>query len=450
MSKSPLTSDEIELLFEEVKSASAACDSDVVRAHIGTLLRAQAEQRDAAMMLLKIASSDLVTPDQCLEIYERIGAAYLDDEYILIQIGEHFSKVVDIDFLNAPPPNSALASQLINKLRALALQNGGTLNETKILASLSSAAKIAGRSFDNASEAAYRRLIEIEPKESRHRYNYGLFLKTRGRFEEGVKENQKAFDLSVEPSDACKWNLGICATGAFKADVALSVWKGIGQKIEIGRFGLPDGSYPSCKVRLAERPLAERDAASNTPGKEETIWIERLSPCHGIIRSVLFEAIGVDYGDVVLFDGAPITQHKYGDRTVPVFPHLSTLVHRNYHFYDFAGTQSESGQINSLTAKLSSDAVVYSHSENLEILCMGCWSDQNLDHEHSDTREMNVVTGRIAAPPEMNADDLLREIDAALPGDGTCRIFSPSLCEAAGLHERAQFERRRYEQLVVV
>ncbi|MFX4790264.1 hypothetical protein ABTB87_23585, partial [Acinetobacter baumannii] len=67
----------------------------------------------------------------------------------------------------------------------------------------------------------------------------------------------------------------------------MDVWKRMGQKIEPGRFGLPEGGYPACKVKLAERPLAERAADSDDPGQEETVWIERLSPCHGIIRSVL-------------------------------------------------------------------------------------------------------------------------------------------------------------------
>ena len=114
-------------------------------------------------------------------------------------------------------------------------------------------------------------------------------------------------------NEGCQWNLGICATGAGEGEVALQVWKDLGQKIEMGRFGLPDGGYPQCKIRLAERPLAERDASQDDPGLEETIWVERLSPCHGIIRSVLYQDLGIDYGDVVLFDGAPITYHTYGE-----------------------------------------------------------------------------------------------------------------------------------------
>jgi hypothetical protein len=146
-----------------------------------------------------------------------------------------------------------------------------------LVGGLATAARMRARQHDDIVDRSCRRLIELAPDSSNVHYNYGLFLKTRGRFRD--------------------------------------------------------------KVRLAERPLAERSADSDDPGLEETIWIERLSPCHGIIRSVLYQHLGVDFGDVILIDGAPITYHTYGETKVPVFPHLATLVRNQYQFFDFAGTQ---------------------------------------------------------------------------------------------------------------
>ena len=140
-----------------------------------------------------------------------------------------------------------------------------------------------------------RRLVELDPDTSYRHYNLGLFCKTRGLFRDGVLANQAAARLADEPNEACEWNLGICATGAAEGAVALDVWKRMGQKIMMGRFDLPEGGYPQCKVKLAERPLAVRDAEHDDPGVEETIWIERLSPCHGIVRSVLCQQLGVDF-----------------------------------------------------------------------------------------------------------------------------------------------------------
>jgi hypothetical protein len=219
------------------------------------------------------------------------------------------------------------------------------------------------------------------------------------------------------------------------------------QKIEIGRFDLPDGSYPQCKVRLAERPLAERTKHSDDPGLEETIWIQRLSPCHGIVRSVLFQNLAVNFGDVVLFDGAPITYHKYGDDEIPVFPHLATLVRRNYLFFDFAGTQDDAGRIADASDELDEDAIVYSQSENYRTLCASCWRDPDLDHKHHSGEEKHVVRGRIAAPPHTDPAQLLHRLDAALADRAPCRLYSPALCTAAGLDKRAAMERRRFDML---
>ncbi|MGI9264878.1 MAG: tetratricopeptide repeat protein, partial [Gammaproteobacteria bacterium] len=294
---------------------------------------------------------------------------------------------------------------------------------------------------------ANEQLIEIEPNNSTRHYNYGLFLKTRGFFQEGMVANDRARSLSDEPVESYEWNFGICATGANQGEAALEVWKKMGQKIEMGRFGLPDGRYPQCKVRLAERPLADRGRNSDDPGLEETIWIQRLSPCHGIVRSVLYQDLGVDYGDVVLIDGAPITYHKYGEEEIPVFPHLATLRRSGYQYYDFAATQQESGQVADASSDLPEDSIVYSHTENFRVLCKSCWRDQSIDHEHGEELEKHVVTGRIAAPSGISPDELLSSLDSAIDKLGACRVYSPALCEAAGDSKRASVEARRFEMI---
>lgn len=386
--------------------------------------------------------------DRCLEIYEAIASAHLDDDDISIEIGEYFANAIKIDFLNASPPATPLAPRLIDKLEKLALKRRGLASEVEALDALTRAARLSGRRYDAVSESAYKRLLELEPNSSRHRYNFGLFLKTRGRFVEGMAENKRARELSAEKIDSYEWNFGICSTGAGDGAAALQVWKAMGQNIEIGKFELPDGKYSQCKVRLAERPLAERTAETDSPGEEETIWMERLSPCHGIIRSILFKDLGVNFGDVILIDGAPITYHRHDDVEVPVFPHLATLKRSEYQFFDFVGTQSKPRQLANLSSALTRDAVIYSHSESYHILCMDCWMGSKAEHSHSEMDEFNVVTGRIAAPPDMEPADLLRQIDLALPDDEVCRLFSPELCEAAGERERAKFELKRFRQLV--
>src|SRR5262249_4808149 len=174
----------------------------------------------------------------------------------------------------ARPPIHAVFHTVVDRLASLAVDYDGRPEEEAVLRGLATSARMQARQRDEIAESSYRKLVEINPRNSDYHYNLGLFFKTRGKFEEGMKSNQTAASLSDEVVDSCEWNLGICATGARNGAVALDVWKRMRQKIEMGRFGLPEGSYPQCKVKLAQRPLAERTADADGPGLEETIWIE--------------------------------------------------------------------------------------------------------------------------------------------------------------------------------
>jgi hypothetical protein len=447
MQQDPLSKDAIEKAKQRFLEEAEADRGDSAWEALQPLLRAQSRQENVAFTLVELVDSGYLSREQSLEVLEGVHETHSTNELLLGLLGDALERARDIDMLNAPPPESELFATVVDNLAILAPKAKGTDLEHVLLSGLATAGRMMARQRDDLVESAHRRLLALEPDVARRHYNWGLFLKTRGRFREGMEANKRAASLAKEPSEATEWNLGICATGAREGATALEVWKRLEQKIEMGRFGLPEGGYPTCKVKLAERPLAERTADSDDPGLEETIWIERLSPCHGIVRSVLYQRLGVDFGDVVLIDGAPITHHKYGDRTIPVFPHLATLVRSNYQFFDFAGTQDGKGRINSASEDLDRDCVIYPHTENFAVLCASCWRDQAIDHEHRETEQKFVVRGRIAAPPDVAPSELLLHVDAAMQKRAPCRIYSPDLCAAAGLAERAAIERRRFTML---
>lgn len=433
-----------EVIEAAYAAATGADNADRAWELCAPLLATLDSDPEAAWSMLRVVRARVLDADRAAEVAGDILARYGDDNRFLSAIGSALEGCRDIDDLNAPAPEAPIFAGLPGRLLRAAAAAKGATEEADLLSALATAARLAGRRWDSAAEDAHRRLLELQPNDRYEHYNYGLFLKTRGRFAEGLEANRRALELSAEPSEAAQWNFGICATGAGAAEDALDMWLQIGQKIRMGRFGLPDGSYPQCKVRLAERPLAERPAAQDDPGQEETIWVERLSPCHGIIRSVLYEDLGVDYGDVVLFDGAPITYHRYGDEQIPVHPQLATLRRSGYRFFDFAGTQRQAGQVADSSRGLDRDAIVYSHTENVVTLCGSCWRDPDNDHERHEKEEHHVVTGRIAAPPDYEPAKLLADLDAAAT---ECRIFAPGLCLAAGDPDRAAFERRKFEML---
>ena len=442
-----LSSERIESVEHDVIKEAGAGWNDAAWQKLQPLRQAQHHQHEAADSLLRIIGHSCLPIEGAADILLEIAQSHLQDAEILATVGECLEAARDIDDLNAPPPAHAVFHTVIERLATLAREQAGSPGEEDILRGLATAARMPARQYDDIAEDSYRKLIDNDPRKAAHHYNLGLFFKTRGRFEEGMKSNQTAASLADETIDAYEWNLGICATGSGNGSVALDVWKRMGQEIEMGRFGLPEGSYSHVKVKVAERPLAERSADLDDPGLEETIWIERLSPCHGIIRSVLYGELGVDYGDVILIDGAPITHHTYGDQKVPVFPHLATLVRRNYKRYDFAGTQHESRQLAEADIGLDGDSVIYPHSEYVRHFCARCWRDPDVDHDQHEQVERRIVVGRIAATPDVDPVQLLDQIDKALAKRSGCQLYVPDLCLAAGLQARASVEKRRFDLL---
>jgi tetratricopeptide (TPR) repeat protein len=442
-----LSSERIASLEQDIVEDAEAGRTDGPWQKLQPLRQAQHHQQEAAISLLRIIDQCRPPIDVVADVLLEIVQSHPQDAKLLATVGECLEAARDIDDLNAPPPAHAVFHTVIDRLATFARQQAGLSGEEDILRGLAPAARMPARQYDDIAESSYRRLTEINPRNGAYHYNLGLFFKTRGRFEEGMKSNQTAASLADETIDAYEWNLGICATGSGNGSVALEIWQRLGQKIKMGRFGLPEGSYPQVKVKVAQRPLAERSAGHDDPGLEETIWIERLSPCHGIIRSVLYGDLGVDYGDVILIDGAPITHHTYGDQKIPVFPHLATLVRRNYKRYDFAGTQQESRQLAGADNDLDGDSVIYPHSEYVRHFCAHCWRDPEVDHAQHEPMEKRIVVGRIAAAPDVDPAQLLDQIDKALAKRSGCQLYVPDLCLAAGLQARASVEKRRFDLL---
>jgi hypothetical protein len=439
--------DELDNAVARIIDDATGGRADAAWTGVEALLRAQQNEEMIALALVGIVEGRHLPREKALTVLAEVYSAHSRNARVIGLLGDALDQARDIDLLNAPPPQHPLFLQVVNTVTEMLKTPQETAMETQLLRGLSTAARMMARQRDEVVEQCCKRLIELNPREASRHYNLGLFHKTRGHFREGMIANQAGEDLLDEYPDAYEWNLGICATGAGEGALALQVWKRLGNHIEMGRFDLPEGSYPQCKVRLAQRPLAERTADSDDPGIEETVWIERLSPCHGVIRSVLYRDLGIDYGDVILFDGAPITYHTYGEEKVPVFPHLATLLRRHYHFFDFAGTQEEADQISGASADLERDAIVYSHSENFVRMCESCWRNPDVNHRHEHEVDKHVVTGRIAAPADMDARELLQQIDQAMAKREPCRLYVPDLCQAAGLLERASFERRRFEMI---
>src|SRR5690606_25764201 len=85
---------------------------------------------------------------------------------------------------------------------------------------------------------------------------------------------------------------------------------------------------PPAQVRVLSRGAGYVTASAfpNEAAAFEVLWVQPLSPCHGVVASPCFRDAPIDYGDLVLFDPAPVSQsHDADGNIVPCFPLLELL-----------------------------------------------------------------------------------------------------------------------------
>lgn len=407
------------------------------------LLRGRSDDVRAARSLGRALGDPNLERTRRLVVAEELLARWPDDPEVLCALGSATPTLVDGRWPNAAPPESVLFRGVVRRLEAALDAAVSDDSRVDVAFALATAARVAGRRFDDAAESAHHTLLALRPAEWTHHFNYGTFLKSRGRYEQGTWANRRAAELGGRGDEAVTWNLGICATACGQGSLALGLWRSLGMAVELGEDGLPYGSFEQVQVRIARRTLAERTAEEDDPGEEETVWVDRLSPCHGRIRSATVQDLGVDHEDVVLFDGAPIIMKNQGNRDVPVFPHLSTLRRTGWQILRFAGTEMRPGELVRLGRELAAGADVAVHRGAVAHLCGACWAlDDEFVHTDATAR---IVMGKLCIPPGVLLVEVAERVEALPPG--LLRVAVPELFERLADAPRAARDRARYALL---
>ncbi|MBW2718208.1 MAG: tetratricopeptide repeat protein, partial [Deltaproteobacteria bacterium] len=284
-------------------------------------------------------------------------------------------------------PASWAADALRRSLDALgdAEQREGDI-AGNLYATLGNALRLCGPGRDAEAQEAFTRAIEIDPERGEWWYDAGLLDKWRGRFADGYAANEQA-RMRMGSERPVLWNLAICATALGKADEAIEAWEEIGVPARLDRRrGMPYvAGLPPMLLRVLSRP-SPTDGTSPLPAKTvgfELVWIAPLSPCHGVVQSPTFRDAPIDYGDLVLWDGAPVAAHRTSsDETVPVFPLLEVLRPGDERRWAFVALEREPGALEGLEAALPGGTRVFVQEERVEHHCAACEAGE--PHEHGE------------------------------------------------------------------
>lgn len=297
------------------------------------------------------------------------------------------------------------------------------------------------RTADERALAAYRAALELAPDNGHWWFDFGVFAKWRARFEESLACMEKARE-KLGSTKPVLWNLAIAATALGRGEVAVEAWRTLGLDAAVhASSGMPFvDQLPPVQVRVPSRGTGTA-APTNVPDRAasfELLWIAPLSPCHGVVVTPSFRETMVDYGDVVLWDGAPVSVARDGDRPVPRFPLLAALRRGDERRFRFVGLQQQAGDVEALEGDLPEGTRVFVHEERVEYVCPRCASGDVLTkHDHSPPEEHRIVYGKIIVPAAIELRAFQEAYEGAIRRRGKVALALPGLYEALGETKKA-------------
>ena len=387
-------------------------------------------------------------PEELAPVHDALLDAWPDDARVLGWLTVAWTRREEGGSLNLPPTTNRRYVDVTERL----VRHVDDLEAAPWLVhEAACAVRRLGVERTDEAVALFRRVLDADPDDAAAWFDLGLCLKESGRFAEAAQANARALELSDEPSAAVFWNLGICATAAGEDQVALGAWRALGMELETGQDGRPAfvGSGPACKVRLCERPRAVRAARglADDPGSTETVWIRRLSPCHGALIVPTMGDFDIDMGDLVMHDGAAITIHTIGEQRVPVFPLLDKLADGGWRVFRFVGEQSDRGQLAALDGDWEDGARLYVLTEQVRILCAACADDPDAGDRCDHQPPVSPVRGKLAVPPDVPLEEIRDRLDEALADCSGAAVHCPGLLRELGDELGSRRAERRNEEL---
>jgi hypothetical protein len=380
-----------------------------------------ARDREAALAFCDLLAADPSYAD-VLPVSERILAAFGSDPELVIRLSAALVRVAEQrpgdepPFVQGPAHLAAGACQTafegLSSAQRLDPLLGGYLQ-----LNMADGLRMMGPEYDEDALKAYKLALTIDDKNGHWWFHLGLLHKWRGRFHEGLDANQRAYGR-LGAHKPVLWNLALCATALGEGRLALEAWEKLGIKGELSKSGMPMvPGVPPAQVRVAT--LGE-DVGRNDPLPPhvvtfEVLWVEPLSPCHGVVHTPTVRKANVDYGDVVMWDGAPVRVHSVDGRPVPVFPLLSILRAGDERRLRFVGMQKQRGSVQALAAELGAEvqAIVF-------------------DERSTADGQSNLFYGKLIVPAQTDLRRVREGLEKGLRSRAGLTLAMPRLYELLG------------------
>ena len=309
------------------------------------------------------------------------------------------------------------------------------------------ALRLLGHARDAEAQASFEAALAIAPGRAGWWYDLGLLHKHRGRWREAFDATARAIELGGE-NEAVLFNHAISATALGLGETAAESLRKLGLPARVNAGGMPvvDG-LPPVTLRLPARGTGHATAgdAPDEGAVFEVVWVAPISPVHGVIVTPTFRDAPADYGDVVLWDAAPVSVHAQDGERVPRFALLEILRRGDERRLRFVGLQQAAGEIDRLAETLPDGSSVFVQEERIEHVCVRCASGEVLTkHEHTAPEEHRIVYGKLVVPGGADLAAARDAIERTARTRGTFQIAVPELYEALGDTKRAGQEHQAW------
>ncbi|MEO0324669.1 MAG: hypothetical protein AAF447_17030, partial [Myxococcota bacterium] len=290
-----------------------------------------------------------------------------------------------------------------------------------------------GPARDDEAQAAYAAALQSPDAPGGWFVDLGVLHKWRGRWDAAAE----AFGHARSRLGATRrvlWNQALVATARGQGAEATAHWQALGfaagrpEGAAEGRLPEVDG-LPPLRLRVPAKASgfagqgAPRDAEDRS---YEVVWVAPLTPGHGIVQSPTFEEAPVDYGDVVLWDGAPVAEERVavpgeGSRALPVFPLLEILrpgEEKRFRFVAAHEGEDLDGWLTDLLSGLPEGCRAFAHAGEAA----------------------GLAYGKLVVPSAVALGDLRGRLEALLASRRTLRFAIPALYEEVADAKRAGLE----------
>jgi tetratricopeptide (TPR) repeat protein len=418
-----------------MERALSARDAKAVWRELEPFRADVAQERELAEVWVTLLAGTPHKPGAREEANEVI-ARFADDGALVAVACAALIAIADRVPFDEPRPAGDAASDAARAAEAALGRTTDPAVRAMLLAARGNALVRLGADHDAAALAALEEAVRIEPR-GEWLSDLGVLHKRARRFRAALVAFEKARE-KLGDRRPLLFHVALCAVAEGDHARARAALLALGLPVEGGADGdgrpfVPD--LPQTALRLPTLGTGH-DTGAFVPDQAagfERVWMQPLSPVHGVVRSPTHREAVADFGDVVLVDPAPVAWTIEDGARKPVRGLLGVLAKGDERRLRFLGLEQKEGDGASLGDTLPEGCVYYLHGVRVEQICPRCAAGETLvRHEHQAPEEHRAFFGKLVVPAPVPLRDVARALEKARSERPGVLLAIPGLFEALG------------------